>query len=107
DEEGFFWNSRGLSDSAVRDPNLDFLAIMETGKKDIKEKNNDIGISNHTPLLLNTGYPAFIGSKKKFKFELKKFGLIQVRVGTRMAILNFTRVYLETIKGDLVQIYPS
>jgi hypothetical protein len=31
----------------------------------------DRGISNHTPLLLNTGYPAFIGSKKKFKFELK------------------------------------
>jgi hypothetical protein len=30
----------------------------------------DRGISDHTPLLLNTGYPAFVGSKKKFKFEL-------------------------------------
>jgi hypothetical protein len=55
----------------------------------------DRGVSDHTPLLLNTGYPAFVGSKKKFKFELnwlqregfqtisRKFGLIQVRVGTR------------------------
>jgi hypothetical protein len=45
--KGFFWNSRGLSDlakfqyisEAVKDHNLDFIAIMETGKQDISKTN--------------------------------------------------------------------
>lgn len=45
--KGLFWNSRGLSDlakyryisEAVRDHNLDFLAIMETGKQDMSTAN--------------------------------------------------------------------
>lgn len=45
--KGIFWNSRGLSDlakyryisDAVRDSNLDFCAIMETGKQDMSKSN--------------------------------------------------------------------
>jgi hypothetical protein len=43
--KGIFWNSRGLSDlakyryilEAMRDHNLDFLAIMETEKNDMSK----------------------------------------------------------------------
>jgi len=45
--KGFFWNSRGLSDLAkyrylaevIRDHNLDFMAVMETGKQDMSKSN--------------------------------------------------------------------
>ena len=45
--KGFFWNSRGLSDlakyrylaEAIRDHNLDFVAVMETGKQDMSKSN--------------------------------------------------------------------
>ncbi|KAJ1297557.1 hypothetical protein BS78_01G385700 [Paspalum vaginatum] len=45
--KGIFWNSRGLSDlvkyryisEALRDHNLDFLAVMETGKQDMSKVN--------------------------------------------------------------------
>ena len=43
--KGIFWNSRGLSDLAktkfladtVREQSLDFIALMETGKKDFSQ----------------------------------------------------------------------
>ena len=45
--KGLFWNSRGLSDlakfkyisDAVKEYNLDFIAVMETGKKDMLRSN--------------------------------------------------------------------
>jgi exonuclease III len=45
--KGLFWNSRGLSDlakyryisDAVRDNDLDFVAVMETGKQDMSKSN--------------------------------------------------------------------
>ncbi|KAJ1275216.1 hypothetical protein BS78_05G119400, partial [Paspalum vaginatum] len=45
--KGIFWNSRGLLDlakyryisDAVRDLNLDFFAVMETGKQDMSKMN--------------------------------------------------------------------
>jgi len=45
--KGFYWNSRGLSDlakyryisEAIRDHNLDFVAIMETGNQDMSRTN--------------------------------------------------------------------
>ena len=45
--KGFYWNSRGLSDlakyryisEAIRDQNLDFVAVMETGKQDMSRAN--------------------------------------------------------------------
>jgi hypothetical protein len=45
--KGFFWNCRGLSDlakyrytaEAIRDHNLDFVAVMETGKQDMSKSN--------------------------------------------------------------------
>ena len=45
--KGFYWNSRGLSDlakyryiaEAIRDHNLDFVAVMETGKQDMSKSN--------------------------------------------------------------------
>ena len=44
---GIFWNSRGLSDLAkyryiadtIKENNLDFIAIMETGKQDMSRLN--------------------------------------------------------------------
>jgi len=41
--KGFYWNSRGLSDlakyryisDAIRDRNLDFVAVTATGKQDM------------------------------------------------------------------------
>jgi hypothetical protein len=33
----------------------------------------DRGISKHTPMLLDTGAPAFSGKSKQFKFELSWF----------------------------------
>jgi len=43
--KGIFWNSRGLSDLAktkfladtAREQNLDFIALLETGKKDFSQ----------------------------------------------------------------------
>ena len=43
---GIFWNSRGLSDLAktkfltdtVKEKNLDFIALLETGKKDFSQQ---------------------------------------------------------------------
>ena len=45
--KGFYWNSRGLSDlskyryisEAIRDQNLDFVAVMETRKQDMSRAN--------------------------------------------------------------------
>ena len=45
--KGLFWNSRGLSDLAkyryisdvVKENNLDFIAVMETGKQDMSKSN--------------------------------------------------------------------
>jgi exonuclease III len=45
--KGFYWNSRGLSDlakfryisDAVKEYNLDFIAVMETGKQDMSKTN--------------------------------------------------------------------
>jgi len=45
--KGIYWNSRGLSDlakhryilEAIREPNLDFVDVMETGKKDMSRAN--------------------------------------------------------------------
>jgi len=45
--KGIYWNSRGLSDlakyryisEAIREQNLDFVAVMETGKKDMSRVN--------------------------------------------------------------------
>ncbi|KAG2576580.1 hypothetical protein PVAP13_6NG031666 [Panicum virgatum] len=45
--KGIYWNSRGLSDltkycyisEAIREQNLDFVAVMETGKKDVSRAN--------------------------------------------------------------------
>jgi exonuclease III len=45
--KGFFWNSRGLSDlakyqyisDAVKEHNLDFIVVMETGKQDMSKTN--------------------------------------------------------------------
>ena len=45
--KGLFWNSRDLSDlakyryisDAVKDNNLDFKAVMETGKHDMSRSN--------------------------------------------------------------------
>ena len=45
--KGIFWNSRGLSDlakyryisDAIKDQQLDFIAIMETGKQDMSKSN--------------------------------------------------------------------
>jgi hypothetical protein len=45
--KGLFWNSRGLSDlakyryisDAVKENNLDFIAIMETGKHHMSHSN--------------------------------------------------------------------
>jgi hypothetical protein len=42
--KGLFWNSRGLSDlakhryiaDAIKERNLDFVAIMESGKQDMQ-----------------------------------------------------------------------
>jgi hypothetical protein len=33
----------------------------------------DTGVSDHTPLLLDTGTPAYTGNTKQFKFELSWF----------------------------------
>ena len=45
--KGLFWNSRGLADLAkyiyiadiIKENNLDFIAIMETGKQDMSRSN--------------------------------------------------------------------
>ena len=45
--KGIYWNSRGLSDlakyryisEAIREQNLNFVAVMETGKKDMSRAN--------------------------------------------------------------------
>ena len=45
--KGIYWNSRGLSDlakyryisEAIREQNLDFVAVMEIGKKDMSRAN--------------------------------------------------------------------
>ena len=45
--KGLFWNSRGLLDlakiryisDAVKEHNLEFVAVMETGKQDISSSN--------------------------------------------------------------------
>ncbi|KAJ1265191.1 hypothetical protein BS78_08G060300, partial [Paspalum vaginatum] len=45
--KGFYWNSRGLSDlakypniaEAIRNHNLDFVAVMEIGKRDMSKSN--------------------------------------------------------------------
>ena len=45
--KGIYWNSRGLSDlakyryisEAIREQNLNFVAVMETGKKDMSREN--------------------------------------------------------------------
>ena len=45
--KGIYWNSRGLLDlakyryilEAIREHNLDFVAVMETGKKDMSRAN--------------------------------------------------------------------
>jgi hypothetical protein len=45
--KGFFWNSKGLSDLAkhgyiadvIKEGNLDFVAIMESGKQDMERAN--------------------------------------------------------------------
>ena len=45
--KGIYWNSRGLSDlakhryilEAIREHNLDFVAVMETRKKDMSRAN--------------------------------------------------------------------
>ena len=45
--KGIYWNSRGLSDlakyryisEAIKEQNLDFVAIMETRKKDMSRAN--------------------------------------------------------------------
>ena len=45
--KGIYWNSRGLLDlakyryilEAIREQNLDFVAVMETGKKDMSREN--------------------------------------------------------------------
>jgi hypothetical protein len=45
--KGFYWNSRGLSNlakyryisDAVKEHNLDFIAVMKTGKQDISKMN--------------------------------------------------------------------
>ena len=44
---GFYWNSRGLSDSAkyryiseaIKEHNLDYVAVMVTGKRDMSRAN--------------------------------------------------------------------
>ena len=45
--KGIYWNSRGILDlakyryilEAIREQNLDFVAVMETGKKDMSRAN--------------------------------------------------------------------
>jgi hypothetical protein len=45
--KGLYWNSRGLSDLAkhryiaevIKESNLDFVAIMESGKQDMQQSN--------------------------------------------------------------------
>mgnify|MGYP003703282381 CR=1 FL=1 len=45
--KGIFWNSRGLGDLAkyryvaecIKEHNLDFVALMETGKSDMSKTN--------------------------------------------------------------------